>query len=304
MNVAVVAHAGKTFDGGLAELRRALRAEGIARPSWREVRKSAAAGEAVASSLREGAELLIVWGGDGMVQRSVDALDRVDVPLAVIPAGTSNLFATNLGIERDIGRAVRTALRGERRLVDVGRIAGERFTVMAGVGFDAALIRGAGKRLKRRLGRGAYVLSTLRNLAVEPFEARIKVDGERWYRGPASCVLVGNMGTLFGGLEVFAGARADDGLLDLGVLTAQGIAQMAETLAYTAVAKTQESPFVRTTRAASVGIKLDRKVRYELDGGDRRKVSSLKVRSEPRAITVCVPPDRGRTGRSDLDRTG
>jgi diacylglycerol kinase family enzyme len=160
------------------------------------------------------------------------------------------------------------------------------------VGFDAALVGGAGTSLKKRLGRGAYVLSTLRNLAFEPFEVRIKVDGRRWYRGRASCVLVGNMGTLFGGIEVFDRARPDDGLLDVGVLTAQNTRQMVHALACAALGNVERSPFVRTTQAAKATIKLDRKVRYELDGGDRRKVRSLKVRNEPKAITVCVPPVR------------
>ena len=288
MKVAVVAHAGKTVGGGLPELRRTLAEAGVAEPLWTEVPKSKRAPAAVKRALEDGAELLVAWGGDGMMRRCVNALEDTQVPLAIVPAGTSNLFATHLGIERDIGQAVEVALHGERRRLDVGRFDEERFAVMAGAGFDAAMIKGADDR-KDRLGRAAYVLSGAAELNSPSFEAKIKIDGTRWYKGPASCILVGNVGELFGGVEVFADARPDDGKLDVGVLTSEGPVELARATARTALGKTEKSPFVRVTQGRKVRVKLDRKVRYELDGGDRKKVKSFKVDVEPGAITVCVP---------------
>jgi YegS/Rv2252/BmrU family lipid kinase len=288
MKVAVVAHAGKTVGGGLPELRRTLAEAGVDEPLWTEVPKSKRAPAAVERALEDGAELLIAWGGDGMMRRCVNALKDTQVPLAIVPAGTSNLFATHLGIERDIAQAVEVALHGDRRRLDVGRFGDERFAVMAGAGFDAAMIKGADE-LKDGLGRGAYVLSGAASLNTPSFEAKIKIDGTRWYKGPASCILVGNLGELFGGIEVFADARPDDGKLDVGVLTAEGPLELARATARTALGKTEKSPFVRVTQGRKVRVKLDRKVRYELDGGDRKKVKSFKVDVEPGAITVCVP---------------
>jgi diacylglycerol kinase (ATP) len=292
MRLAVVAHAGKTLGGGLPELRRTLEEAGVSAPLWIEVPKSKRAPGAVKRALEEGAELILAWGGDGMVRRCVNALEDTQVPFAVVPAGTSNLFATNLGIERDIAGAVQVALRGERRRLDVGRFNGERFAVMAGAGFDAAMIEGADD-LKDRLGRAGYVLGGAAKLNTASFEAKIKVDGARWYKGPASCILVGNVGDLFGGIEVFADAQPDDGLLDVGVLTSEGPVQLVRAVARTALGSAQKSPFVRVTQGRSVRVKLDRKVRYELDGGDRKKVKSFKVDVEAGAITVCVPPAAG-----------
>jgi diacylglycerol kinase (ATP) len=288
MKVAVVAHAGKTFGGGLPELRRVLELEGVSDPLWYEVPKSKKAPREVQRALKEGAEVIFAWGGDGMVQRCINVLAGTDTALAIVPAGTSNLFATNLGIEKDITEAVHVGLGGERRKLDVGRFNGERFAVMAGAGFDAAMIKGASGR-KERLGRAAYVLSGAANLKVEPFDAKIKVDGVAWYQGAASCILLGNVGDLFGGIEVFEDARPDDGLLDLGVVTADGPVEMARTVVRTAVGTAQRSPFVRVTKGRSVKVKLDRKVRYELDGGDRSKVKSFRVEVEPGAVTVCAP---------------
>ena len=138
--VAVIAHAGKTFGGGLPELRRELERQGVAEPLWVEVPKSRFAPKQVKRALDDGVELLFVWGGDGMVQRCIDVLAGSEVALAVVPAGTANLFATNLGIPQDIEQAVAIGLRGERRKLDVGRFNGEHFAVMAGAGFDASMI--------------------------------------------------------------------------------------------------------------------------------------------------------------------
>ena len=290
MKVAVIAHSGKTLGGGLPELRRVLEAQGIADPLWCEVPKSRKAPAQVERALEQGAELVFAWGGDGMVQRCVDVLAGTDAALAIIPAGTANLFATNLGIPKDIEEAVVIGLRGERRRLDVGRFNGERFAVMAGAGFDAAMIRDAGDGgLKERFGRVAYIWSGSENMRLKPFRARIELDGATWYKGNASCILVGNVGELIGGVEVFEDARPDDGKLEVGVVTAEGLIEWGRMLARTAVGAASSSPFVQMTKARSVKVKLDRKVLYELDGGERKKLKAFKVEVEAGAITVCVP---------------
>ncbi len=290
--VAVVAHAGKSFGGGLMELRRELERQGISDPIWVEVPKSRFVPKQVKRALAEGADLLFVWGGDGTVQRSIDVIAGSETPLAILPAGTANLFATNLGIPQDIEQAVAIGLRGSRRKLDVGRFNGERFGVMAGAGFDAAMIAQADGNLKDRFGRAAYVWTGSQNLRVKPFEAKIKVDGAPWYAGAASCILVGNVGRLFGGVEVFHDARPDDGRLELGVVNADGVTDWMRALARTAVGQAERSPLVQATTATKITVKLDRKVLYEIDGGDRAAVRSFKVRVEPRAITICVPDKR------------
>jgi diacylglycerol kinase family enzyme len=128
-----------------------------------------------------------------------------------------------------------------------------------------------------------------KNLRSKPFRADIKVDGVDWYNGKASCILLGNVGKLFGGVEAFEDARPDDGKLELGVVTAEGLLEWGRILARTAAGSANASPFVQTTKASSVKVKLNRKVLYELDGGDRTKTKAFKVKVEPGAITVCVP---------------
>jgi diacylglycerol kinase (ATP) len=287
--IAVIAHAGKTIGGGLDELRTTLAGAGVEDPIWSEVPKSKYAPDRVRRALDEGAELFFVWGGDGMVQRSIDALAGTDAVLAIIPAGTANLFASSLEIPQDIAAAVEIGLDGRDRTLDVGKVNGERFAVMAGAGFDAHMIQDADGGLKDRFGRLAYVWTASKNIRQAPFKARIEVNGELWYKGKASCVLLGNVGRLFGGIEAFDNAKPDDGLLEVGVTNAEGLGEWARTVARTAVGSTARSPFVQVTKAKKIRVELDRKIEYELDGGARGRAKLLKVRIEPGAITVRVP---------------
>jgi diacylglycerol kinase (ATP) len=287
--VAVVAHAGKSIGGGLLELRRTLEAAGVDDPLWYEVPKSRKVPKQVKRALDDGAELIFAWGGDGTVQRCIDVLAGMDTPLAIVPAGTANLLASNLGIPSDIEEAVRIGLDGARRSIDVGRVNGEGFAVMAGAGFDAAMIRDADAGLKDRIGRAAYVWTGARNMRAKPFKAKIRIDGTAWFDDKASCILVGNVGNLFGGIEAFEDARPDDGQLELGVVTAEGFVEWTRTMTRTALGSASKSPFVHCTRAREIEVSFDRKVLYEIDGGDRDKRKSLEIGLEPAAIDIFVP---------------
>jgi len=287
--VAVVAHGAKSLGGGLGELREVLAREGVTDPIWFEVPKSRKAPARVRQALREGADLVFVWGGDGTVQRCVDVLAGSGATLAILPAGTANLLATNLGVPKDVTEAVRIGLHGQRRPLDVGSVNGERFAVMAGAGFDAMMIKDADRGLKDRVGRLAYVWTGAKNLNTGRTKARITVDGETWFTGRTACVLVGNVGKILGGVEAFQGARPDDGMLELGVVTAGTPLQWTRALTRTAVGKAERSPFVQTTRGRRFDVWLKRPLPYELDGGDRKPTKRLKIRVQPAAVTVCVP---------------
>ena len=234
MRVAVVAHAGKDLGGGLPGAATGSGVRGDRRALVVQDAEGEEAPAQVERALEEGAELVFAWGGDGVVRRCVGVMAGGKAKLAVLPAGTSNLFATNLAIPKDLKRAVAIGLRGTTRRLDVGRFKSERFAVMAGAGFDAGMIRDA-DNLKDRFGRAAYVWSGARNLRTDGFGAQIEVDGAEWYDGQATCILVGNLGSLFGGVEVFPDARPDDGQLELGVVEGAGLVRWMRILARTAV---------------------------------------------------------------------
>jgi diacylglycerol kinase (ATP) len=288
-SVGVIAHSQKELGGGLGALRDALQEHGVDQPLWREVPKSKFAPKEIAKLLEAGVDLLFVWGGDGTVQRCVDAIGGAPVTLAILPAGTANLFASNLGIPDDLEEAVRIGFAGRRQALDVGVVNGERFAVMAGTGVDALMIRDADAGLKDKLGRFGYVITGVKAARVDPVRTRVEVDGRRWFKGDASAVLVGNMGDVIGGIAPFPDARPDDGRLNVGIVTADGLLDWARVLGSTAVGRTAASPLVQTTTAKKILVELDAKRPYELDGGDRPKTKRLKFRIKPAAISVCVP---------------
>ena len=292
MKIAVIAHTGKTFGGGLNELRTVLSEHGINDPIWSEVPKSRKAPTRVREALENGAELVLVWGGDGMVQQCVTVLADTEVAMGILPAGTANLLATNLGIPQSIPAAVGIALQGARTAIDVGRMNGEHFTVMAGAGFDGAMINDVDGESKERLGRVAYVRSSVKAMAGPRPTAKIRIDGRPWFEGPTSCVLVGNVGTVIGGLKLFELASPTDGRLDVGVINAEGAFQWLRVLGrLVARAEIDKSPLVQSTQAKKIDVKFSKKLRYEVDGGARTKTRRLKIRIKPKSLIVCTPCD-------------
>jgi YegS/Rv2252/BmrU family lipid kinase len=286
---AVVAHAGKSFGGGLSELREVLAREGIADPLWYEVTKSRKAATCARRALAQGAEVTFVWGGDGTVQRYIDAVAGTEAVLAILPAGTANLLATNLRVPTDLTEAVLVGLKGDRRRFDTGSVNGEHFAVMAGAGFDARMIKQAGRKLKGRLGRAAYLYTGARNLSARGVKATIEVDGIRFFQGRISCVLAGNVAKVLGGIEAFPGAQPDDGLLELGLVTAKNPAEWARALGRVMQGRAGESPFIAVTQGKQFRVQFGRPFPYELDGGARTTVMKLRVKVHPGAITICVP---------------
>jgi len=289
--VAVVAHSGKSFGGGLAELRSVLTEEGYPDPLWYEIPKSRNAPKCIRRAVAEGADIVFVWGGDGTVQKCIDAVAGSGVVIAILPAGTANLLAANLGVPTDLTEAVRIGLHGQRRPLDTGSVNGEHFTVMAGAGFDALMIKEADAGMKDRVGRVAYLWTGARNLNARRVKAVVTVDGRSFFKGSISCVLVGNVGKVVGGIEAFSGARPDDGLLDLGVVTAKNPLQWTRTLGRAALGKTEKSPFVETTRGKRFTIRFNRRFPYELDGGARPASKKLRIKVHPSSITICVPAE-------------
>jgi diacylglycerol kinase (ATP) len=290
-SIAVVAHSRKNLGGGLDELRRRITDTGVKELLWFEVPKSKKAPKQVRAALKADVDLLVVWGGDGMVQRTLDVVahEKAKTPVAIMPAGTGNLLASNLGIPADMEQAVDIAVRGDRRRIDMGKIDGEYFGVMAGIGFDGAMINDADRKMKDRLGKLAYVWTGLRHVNGEAPTAKVLIDGTKWFDDEASCVLIGNVGTITGGIRAFDDAKPDDGWLDVGVATAQGALQWARALGTMAVGRSDRSPFVRTTRARKVEVTLASKMEYELDGGARTKTKSFSAAVAPGAVKICVP---------------
>lgn len=286
--VAVVAHSGKHLGAGLPALRESLRCHGVLDPLWLEIAKGRQAARCARQALDHEADVVFVWGGDGTVQRCVNVLAGTGVPLAICPAGTANLLARNLGLPTEIDDIVTAGLTGERLLIDTATMNGEHFAVMAGAGLDALMIDQADAGLKDRFGRVAYLWTGARNLTASPVKATVTLEGRLFFRGDVTCVLFGNVSDIGAGVQVFAGARPDDGIIEFGVVSARTRLAWARTFARTALGRAERSPFVTIGRGRSVRVDFDRPVLYEVDGGSRKKTRRLKVKVRPGSTVVCT----------------
>jgi diacylglycerol kinase (ATP) len=289
--VAVIAHKKKTIGGGLGELRRLLDEHEITDPMWFEISSSKKARKLARKAVEDGADLVIAWGGDGTVQRCIDVLAGTGVTLAVIPAGTANLFATNVGIPIDLESAVAVAADGLVSHVDVGEANGEHFGVMAGVGFDVAMLDAADRSAKKRFGKAAYVWTGMQAARSDPIHMQIAVDGQDWFVGDATCLLIGNVPNVIGGLQVFPSASPVSGTLEVGVVTADGLVDWGRVLTSVVRKQPEKSTFVRLRHGQTIELKMKGKHGYELDGGTREPVKRLEVRVKPQALRVMVPKE-------------
>jgi diacylglycerol kinase (ATP) len=165
-----------------------------------ELALTGASGEArrAAAAARDaGFDRIVAAGGDGTLNEVINGLAPSSIPLAFIPFGTTNVFALEVGIPFDVEQACEIALHGIPRPVCLGLADGTRFLLMAGIGFDAEVVAGVNLRLKRRVGKLAYLISALAVL-LHSAAATIEVVDERGRRFQGCSAVIGN-GRYYGG---------------------------------------------------------------------------------------------------------
>jgi YegS/Rv2252/BmrU family lipid kinase len=223
--LAVVLNPSKVEDPGqFQSIVSAMAAEaGWSEPSWHYTTvEDPGTGMASAASI-EGANLVLVCGGDGTVREVCAELAGTGIPVGIVPAGTGNLLARNLEIPLYLRAAIDVALSGQDRAIDMVAVSGDgiedtHFMVMAGMGFDAAIMEGVNEDIKKRIGWFAYVISALKSLMFPAQRVEISVNGEEFTRHRARTVVVGNVGFLQAGMPLLPDAAIDDGLLDIVIL--------------------------------------------------------------------------------------
>jgi diacylglycerol kinase family enzyme/membrane-associated phospholipid phosphatase len=201
----------------------AARAAGWDDPLWFETTVDDAGASMARAAVAAGADVVVAAGGDGTVRVICAEMASTGVPVGVVPAGTGNLLARNLGIPLGRDQALEVVLRGQDRAIDLVQIKGDglpttRFAVMAGMGLDAAIMEGAPDSLKRRMGWSAYVVAGMRHLRYPAVRVTISVDGGEPVHRRARTVLVGNVGSLTAGIPLLPDALIDDGVLDVVVI--------------------------------------------------------------------------------------
>jgi YegS/Rv2252/BmrU family lipid kinase len=233
-------------------------------------------------------DLVVICGGDGTVTACMGSLAGAGVPVAIVPCGTGNLLARNLGIPLDVAGAVEVAFTGRDRPIDLGMLDAEPFAVMAGIGFDAAMLDDTNDRLKSRVGWLAYVVGAIRHLRDPRFRVALHpADGPVVSRRSVG-VLIGNVGHLQGNLPLMPDAEPDDGLLDVLVMAPRGwIGWLRLTLAV--LARRREGPTFERLRVRELEIVADRPVACERDGEVVESRSQMHIGVAALAIIVRCP---------------
>jgi YegS/Rv2252/BmrU family lipid kinase len=250
------------------------------------------AGNAVAA----GARLVVACGGDGTVNEVASSLVGTGVALGVVPLGTGNLLATNLGIPTAIEDALAVLVDGDERRIDVGRVDGRIFLGMTGMGLDAAMIADAPEGLKRRAGWAAYAVAAARHLNDRISAISVHVDGRRTRHHDVSMLLIGNIGRLQAGIEPLPGAEVDDGLLELAVIAPHGplgwvrvMAALRRGHGHGHDGNSDASRSVYRDRGRRISVRARHPMPHEADGETLPAGTRLDVEVWHDALTIRVP---------------
>lgn len=287
---AVVVHPGKhdDLDGFRSVVVKAMTELGWAEPIWLETSPDETGEGHARTAVASGVDVVLASGGDGTITACVAGVAGTGVPLGVLPCGTGNLLARNLGLPLDLEEALAVALTGGEKLLDVGVANGQPFVVMAGLGFDAEMLAGASEGLKKRAGWAAYALSALRHLWDRPVRVVLRADSGPPLRRWASGVIVGNVGALQGNVRLLPDAAPDDGVLDVAVLTAWGIIGWLGLAADVLLLRRRTARLTRLTCRELV-VETRHARPWEADGDVIGSVRRLTVSVRPGDLLVRVP---------------
>lgn len=264
-------------------------------------------------ALDHGADVVVAVGGDGTVRTVASALSGTGHALGIVPIGTGNLFARNMGIPvDDIDAALTVATSHGSRLVDVGRLTllddettdhGHAFLIIAGIGFDALMIDDTDPELKKNISWLAYFVSGVKNLFAPKYKGNVTItsaDGSTHStRGLTfRTFMAGNCGQI-PMFSLMPEASYDDGILDYEIIdTSGGLIGWAnlfgDVLHQTITGKAQQSPLstnstVDQVQGVSAEITLERPVLAQVDGDMLPETKHIRFSVERQALCVRVP---------------
>lgn len=240
-------------------------------------------------------DLVCVMGGDGTVRVVAGVLRGSGIPYGLLPSGTGNLLARNLGIPVDsLEGALEIAFRGQDRAIDVGLASfdgGEDrpFVVMGGVGLDAEIMDKTDDNLKKKVGWGAYVAAAGPSLLKGKFGVTISVDGEEQPKVDTQMVLACNCSSVMGGIEVATGAVLDDGVLDLVVLQTNIVAGWVGVAIDVAAGNRNGLASLKQWAGKEYTFRLEKPVLAELDGDPIGEATSGRFGVDPGSLIVRLP---------------
>ncbi len=256
-----------------------------------EVRPTKAPGDATLQArlaAEQGYDVVVAAGGDGTVNEVVNGLVGTRVALGVLPVGTVNIWARELGLPMDLHRVANAFLTAQLEQIDVGK-AGERFfLLMAGIGFDGAVTAQINPSEKKRLGVFAYVKQTLQLAwCYQGVRSFICIDGQR-IRGRILLIVIGNSQLYGGVVKLTADAIVNDGLLDVCVIKGRSMLVAPLRLLSVFTRRYNRDPKVVYYRARQIEIKGKKLLPVQVDG-DYLGTTPMSFKVVPQSLWVLVP---------------
>jgi diacylglycerol kinase family enzyme len=272
----------------------ALDEHGFAGTLWLETTEEDPGATMARRAIEEKVDLVVIAGGDGTVRVACAEMAGTAIPVAVLPAGTGNLLARNLGISLELETALSEVLAGSDRRIDSVQVEGDdldadRFVVMAGLGLDAAIIADAPDDLKKHVGWAAYIVSTVKNLNHPFVIVEITIDDRPPLRRRARTAVIGNVGTLQANIPLLPDAVPDDGLIDLVVLAPRRLTHWPRLALSLVVKSIQEGRHIERFTGRAIQLRAAQPVGRQLDGDEIAPGTTITATVDPAALLVRVP---------------
>ncbi len=277
-----------------ARVRAAATTHGWSEPLWYETTVEDPGYGQTLQALSAGVDLIIAAGGDGTVRAVCEEAARTGVAIGVIPHGTGNLLARNLGIPLNWRDALDVAFGGQDKAIDLARYRTDSgvdtsFLVMAGLGMDAMIMTGVDDDLKKRVGYLAYFVSGVKALRFPGMKVTITVDDAEPVKMRARTVVIGNVGFLQAGIPLLPEALVDDGELDVVVLAPRRFLGWLG-IAWKVIARRKRNTerFARFT-GRTVHITAGSSTPMQLDGDPVGEGTEITAEIRPGVVLVRVP---------------
>jgi diacylglycerol kinase (ATP) len=301
-----------------AAIERSRRERNLQEPLWYETTIADPGIGQARKAVAEGADVVVAIGGDGTVRAVAEGLVGTGIPMGLMPLGTGNLLARNLDLPlSDPLEAMRIALDGRDRTIDVGwlkvitwesevdggtadpeteALRDYLFLVIAGLGFDAAMVADTDEQLKRRVGWIAYFVAGFKHLHGRRTRMHLRLDDQPMSSARLRSLLIGNCGKLPGGITLLPDAVLDDGWPDIAAIdTRAGIAGWAQLwgeVMMQGVGVRNDLPAkigrIDHTRAQEVRLVVQGGEHVQVDGDVVGRVAELSARVDPGALVVRV----------------
>ena len=271
-----------------------LQTRGWVRPLWLETTVDDPGRAMTEQAVAEGVDLVLGAGGDGTIRVICAGLAGSGIPFGLIPAGTGNLLARNIGIPLDHAAALDVAFDGVDKGVDLVEIrvdGGEpdHFAVMGGIGIDAVIMEGTNADLKKAVGSAAYFVSAAQHANHPALHATITVDDRPPIRRRAHVIVVGNVGYLQANIPLIPDAKYDDGLLDVLIASPRSARDWVRITTRVLTRQRRSDEQLDRITGRRVTITVEERDQYQLDGDTVGECGTMVAEIKPGALILRVP---------------